>query len=287
METPRSPFSGLAPWGEDGEGEGEGESDGWDGTVWKKPHSLEDATFLGNAPMGCYHKGIGELHQPAFWIFIILLIVVSSICLALDVPRLDPESQLKYVLNEMNLWMTGFFILEMMLKIISYGFACNGDKSYILQAWNILDFCIVMISILGLLANLVPAFGKLKSLRILRVLRPLRLLNRIQSMKLIITSLVKTLPACVEVTAVVLVFHVVFSIVGMMLFSDQWGSCTIEDFENAVKLVYDLPHLHHSGGTVCEPVDVPVNKRHLDMVYAHIKYSDKPYMGSVTAAEPM
>ena len=53
---------------------------------------------------------------------------------------------------------------------------------------------------------------------------------------------------------------------------------TIEDFENAVKLVYDLPHLHHSGGTVCEPVDVPVNKRHLDMVYAHIKYSDKPYI---------
>jgi len=60
---------------------------------------------------------------------------------------------------------------------------------------------------------------------------------------------------------------------------------TLEDFENIVKLTYDLPHLHHSGGTVCEPVDVPVNKRHLDMVYSHIKYSDKPYMGSVTAAE--
>ena len=60
---------------------------------------------------------------------------------------------------------------------------------------------------------------------------------------------------------------------------------TLEDFENIVKLVYQLPHLHHSGGTVCEPVDVPVNKRHLDMVYAHIKHSDKPYMGSVTATE--
>ncbi len=60
---------------------------------------------------------------------------------------------------------------------------------------------------------------------------------------------------------------------------------TLEDFENIVKLVYSLPHLHHSGGTVCEPVDVPVNKRHLDMVYSHIRYSDKPYMGSVTAAE--
>ena len=60
---------------------------------------------------------------------------------------------------------------------------------------------------------------------------------------------------------------------------------TLEDFENVVKLTYGLPHLHHSGGTVCEPVDIPVNKRHLDMVYAHIRYTDKPYMGSVTASE--
>ena len=60
---------------------------------------------------------------------------------------------------------------------------------------------------------------------------------------------------------------------------------TIEDFRNFVKLAYASPHLHHSGGTVCEPVDVPVNKRHLDMVYSHIRYSDKPFMGSVTAPE--
>ena len=60
---------------------------------------------------------------------------------------------------------------------------------------------------------------------------------------------------------------------------------TLADFENAVRLVYRLPGLHHSGGTICEPVDVPVNKRHLDMVYAHIRYSDKPFMGSVTAPE--
>jgi trimethylamine--corrinoid protein Co-methyltransferase len=57
---------------------------------------------------------------------------------------------------------------------------------------------------------------------------------------------------------------------------------TLEDFRNFVKLTYMSPYLHHSGGTVCEPVDVPVNKRHLDMVYSHIRYSDKPFMGSVT-----
>ena len=57
---------------------------------------------------------------------------------------------------------------------------------------------------------------------------------------------------------------------------------TIEDFRNFVKLAYNSPFIHHSGGTVCEPVDLPVNKRHLEMVYAHMRLSDKPFMGSVT-----
>lgn len=60
---------------------------------------------------------------------------------------------------------------------------------------------------------------------------------------------------------------------------------TIEDFRNFVKLGYASKWLHHSGGTVCEPTDVAVNKRHLDMVYAHIRYSDRAFLGSVTAAE--
>lgn len=60
---------------------------------------------------------------------------------------------------------------------------------------------------------------------------------------------------------------------------------TIKDFQNFVKLSQSSPWLHHSGGTVCEPTDVPVNKRHLDMVYAHIRYSDRAFLGSITAPE--
>lgn len=59
----------------------------------------------------------------------------------------------------------------------------------------------------------------------------------------------------------------------------------LKDFINLVKLVYMSPGLHHSGGTLCEPVDLPITKRHLEMVYAHLRYSDKPFMGSVTAPE--
>lgn len=58
---------------------------------------------------------------------------------------------------------------------------------------------------------------------------------------------------------------------------------TLADFQNFVKLAYLSPYIHHSGGTVVEPTDEPVSTRHLDMVFSHIKYSDKAFMGSVTA----
>ncbi len=58
---------------------------------------------------------------------------------------------------------------------------------------------------------------------------------------------------------------------------------TLEDFDNFVKMAYSSPYMHHSGGTICEPVDVPVSSRHLDMLYSHMRHSDKAFMGSVTA----
>ena len=60
---------------------------------------------------------------------------------------------------------------------------------------------------------------------------------------------------------------------------------TMEDFRNFVKLAYMSDSMNHSGGVVCEPVDLPVSVRHLDMIYAHMHLSDKPFMGSVTAGE--
>ncbi|MEI4194405.1 trimethylamine methyltransferase family protein [Roseovarius sp. E0-M6] len=58
-----------------------------------------------------------------------------------------------------------------------------------------------------------------------------------------------------------------------------------EDFINLIKLHHTLPWLHHSGGVVCEPMDLPANKRHLDMLYGHIRYSDRAFMGAFIGAE--
>ena len=54
---------------------------------------------------------------------------------------------------------------------------------------------------------------------------------------------------------------------------------TIEDFTNLVKLSHASPAIHHSGFHHCEPTDVAINKRHLDMCYALLRYSDRPFMG--------
>lgn len=60
---------------------------------------------------------------------------------------------------------------------------------------------------------------------------------------------------------------------------------TLYDFQNFIKLAYQSPYLHHSGGTIVEPTDLPTETRHLDMLYSHIAYSDKPFMGSVMSGQ--
>ncbi len=60
---------------------------------------------------------------------------------------------------------------------------------------------------------------------------------------------------------------------------------THDDFIRLVQLHQTLPWLHHSGGVVCEPVDLPANKRHLDMLYAHIRWSDRCFMGAFIGEE--
>jgi len=60
---------------------------------------------------------------------------------------------------------------------------------------------------------------------------------------------------------------------------------TIEDFRNFVKMTYASPWLHHTGTGIVEPVDLPVNKRHLDMFHAAATLSDKPFFAAVSAPE--
>ena len=56
---------------------------------------------------------------------------------------------------------------------------------------------------------------------------------------------------------------------------------TLADHNNLTRLLQSAPGLHHNPAIICEPSDVPVNKRHLEMLYSQFRYSDKPVMGLV------
>ncbi len=80
--------------------------------------------------------------------------------------------------------------------------------------------------------------------------------------------------------------HMVFSAVYGCPFvreGDERRDATYDDFQNFVKLAQAFPQLDSPGGTICEPNDRPLDSRHLDMVFALLTLSDKPFMGSVTS----
>lgn len=75
--------------------------------------------------------------------------------------------------------MTALFTIEMILKIIVFGFMFNGKDSYIRSAWNIMDFVIVVFSLISLsFRDAGSDLSAIKTLRMLRVLRPLRMISR-------------------------------------------------------------------------------------------------------------
>jgi trimethylamine---corrinoid protein Co-methyltransferase len=60
---------------------------------------------------------------------------------------------------------------------------------------------------------------------------------------------------------------------------------TKDDLYNFHKLAYLSPQLHSTSSIICEPMDVPVPHRHLHIIYGCLRWSDKPFMGIVTARE--
>lgn len=68
-------------------------------------------------------------------------------------------------------------------------------------------------------------------------------------------------------------------------FDGNRRNATQEDFDNFAKIAYQQAAVHMTGGVLCEPMDIPVPHRHLEMTYSLLKHSDKPFMGAVTSRE--
>lgn len=115
--------------------------------------------------------------------FILILIAVSSVLLALDNPLNDPDSTLVKFLQIADFVLTAFFALESISKIVAQGFLLNGENSYLRNGWNVIDFAVVVVSIISL-AITSNKLKIVKILRLLRVLRPLRVISRNKGLKI-------------------------------------------------------------------------------------------------------
>uniref|UniRef100_A0A672IZ24 Sodium channel protein n=1 Tax=Salarias fasciatus TaxID=181472 RepID=A0A672IZ24_SALFA len=154
--------------------------------------------------------------------FIIFMILLSSGALAFEDVYIEKRKTVKIVLEFADRIFTYIFILEMLLKWVAYGFA-----KYFTNAWCWLDFLIVDVSLVSLIANAVGVsdLGAIKSLRTLRALRPLRALSRFEGMRVVVNALLGAIPSIFNVLLVCLIFWLIFSIMGVNLFAGKFYGC--------------------------------------------------------------
>lgn len=157
--------------------------------------------------------------------FIYHLIAMNSLLLMINYPTITDPYFMKTI-ELITTLISAFFIGEAVLKIISLGFAL-GESAYLKDSWNILDFIIVLSSILNWLLD---AFSEvslsfLRGFRALRALRPLRMISKDEGMKTIVNSLLKAIPSLFNVALINILFLVVFGILGVQIFKGQIGFC--------------------------------------------------------------
>jgi len=155
---------------------------------------------------------------------ILILIILSTITLALETPLDNPEGKKIEILTYIDYFMTAAFTFEALVKIIAAGLMF-GKKTYFREAWNILDFLIVASALMGIFAGDAIDISFVKALRILKILRPLRIIARNKGLKVAIISLGRSIPNIVNLQVIVLFFVFLFAILQTTLLSGSFFYC--------------------------------------------------------------
>jgi len=108
------------------------------------------------------------------------------------------------------------FLGEFMSKSIAMGFIL-GNRSYLNDKWNWLDFIVVVTSILEVL----PSMKNISGLRTFRLFRPLRSLTAMPSMRLLIETLIFSLSHLGGILGLAFFFFMIFAILGVTLWEGR------------------------------------------------------------------
>ena len=125
--------------------------------------------------------------------------------------------------------MTTLFSIESLMKIIALGFVINGPKSYMRDMWNVLDFIIVVSSLISLSPDIIGDVSFFKAFRFVRILRPLRSIKRHKGLKLSVVSLINSVPGIARLFMVVTFFIFIIAILMTTIFSGTFFRCKFSE----------------------------------------------------------
>lgn len=193
----------------------------------------------------------GIVTNPNFDNFILACIIVNSIALAVEEP--DQNQEILDIISTLDLFFTAVFTFECVIKIACMGLLCESKHTYLKNPWNVLDFMIVVAGLIdlamtqqaqGVCSNPLGNVSQtscdsfdgawikeseikwVRTFRVLRALRPLRVIKRVPELKQVVNSLFKSIPTLANIAMVLVIFWLIFGILGVQLFKGQFYSCS-------------------------------------------------------------
>ncbi|XP_043279839.1 muscle calcium channel subunit alpha-1 isoform X13 [Venturia canescens] len=165
----------------------------------------------------CNHSHFGNV--------ILVCIMVSSAMLAAEDP-LRATSYRNQILNSFDYFFTTVFTIEILLKMVSYGFVLH-DGAFCRSAFNLLDLLVVCVSLISMVWRS-NAISIVKILRVLRVLRPLRAINRAKGLKHVVQCVIVAIKTIGNIVLVTSLLQFVFAVIGVQLFKGKFFACNDE-----------------------------------------------------------
>jgi len=225
-----------------------------------------------------------------FEYLVIFCIIISMVVQVFDSPLLRAYSVIKTLLI-VDLITTVVFLVEFLLKVISYGFLLNGKQSYLRNTLNLLDFLCLIISIITNILNIITIFfiennsnsdlnssSELKSatsksqlyyiLRIIKILRILRLCKIIQKSKFlqaVLKTLLKSQKQILYILVIGIGFILMFSIFGITYFGGLLSRCDFRHVPKFNKIENNL--VYHSNLFLKDSIISSINRDDLNLSF--------------------
>lgn len=166
--------------------------------------------------------------RPFEW-FILLMICANCIALAVYQPYPVQDSDTKNThLERIEYLFIIVFTIECIMKVIALGFLFHPG-AYLRNAWNILDFIIVIIGLISTLLSRMNLQGfDVKALRAFRVLRPLRLVSGVPSLQVVLNAILRAMIPLLHIALLVMFVIIIYAIIGLELFCGKLHNTCID-----------------------------------------------------------